>query len=106
MASSWSQPVSTDEAQRRASGRRRHNALRHIAQARRRTEVARRLAEMKRGLPQGIQTELARELGVAPSTICRDIAALLREHRLPCPHCGSTYWPKGLPRFLKDEESF
>jgi predicted DNA-binding transcriptional regulator YafY len=37
---------------------------------------------------RGTVTASARELGVHPSTICRDIKALLRLGR-PCQHCGA-----------------
>jgi DNA-binding NarL/FixJ family response regulator len=72
----WSTSTDFDTICRRASGRRRYNALRQLQAELRRFQVA-------RFLRQGIQqVQMAEVLGVHPSTISRDIATLLAEHRL------------------------
>lgn len=81
----WSRPTSNDEAARRAAGRARYNAWRSMLKAQRRLLAMRLLAA-------GLTTsQIAAELGAAPRTIRRDLAALMAEgsaaHR--CPLCGS-----------------
>ena len=82
----WAAPVSDHEAARRAGGRRGYNARRGLEQTFRRLKVARLWREGKK------PGEIARELGVHPCTISRDLAAFFevmrRERRCPC--CGST----------------
>ena len=60
--------LSQDEVERRASGRRHDNSVRQFRATLRQMQVARLLA-------QGVQRrrEIARQLGVHPSTISRDV---------------------------------
>jgi hypothetical protein len=100
MESEWSQEIDTNSAYRRAGGRRHYNAVRRFIQERRRAEVARLLSGKGALFRRGIQVELARELNVSRSTICRDIAYLIRLG-WPCPTCGAyTRLPK--PLFMHD----
>ncbi|HTU88475.1 MAG TPA: HTH domain-containing protein [Gemmataceae bacterium] len=87
---------------RRAGARRHYNLVRHLKQTLRRKEVMRLLSCQGALFRRGIQTELARELGVSRSTICRDIAYLLRLG-WPCPHCGAYTQPPE-PLFMDDSE--
>jgi hypothetical protein len=59
-----------------------------MAFRRRHVQVAHRHFVQGALFKRGIQAELARELNVSRSTICRDIAYLLRLGS-PCPHCGA-----------------
>jgi hypothetical protein len=103
MENEWSQEIDTKSAYRRAGGRRRFNAVRRFIQGRRRAEVARLLNCKGTLFRRGIQTELARELNVSRSTICRDVAYLIRLG-WPCPYCGAyTQPPK--PLFLDHGDS-
>jgi hypothetical protein len=92
MATAWSQTIDTGAAYRRASGRRHYNAVRRFHRERRRAEVARLLICKGALFRRGLQTELARELNVSRSTICRDLAYLLRLG-WPCPTCGALTTP-------------
>ncbi len=84
-----------EQACRRAGGRRRYNSWRQFMATYRRYEVARLLlagtgTRHGQGLLSGQQAAIARQLGVSPSTISRDVAALQRQ-RLDgglCPVCG------------------
>jgi len=80
----WGAPVSTDEMQRRASGRRRYNSWRRTLAALRRVRVAELLAAGLR------QADIARQLGVCRATISGDVAALveLANRTRTCPVCG------------------
>jgi DNA-binding NarL/FixJ family response regulator len=70
-AHAWQQPVSPGDAYRRAGGRRRLNASRKLKAEVRRFKVVPLLRS-------GHSTrEMAEALGVSPSTIRRDVAALL-----------------------------
>jgi hypothetical protein len=92
----WSEQTSWDEVCRRAAGRRHYNSVRRFRATYRRCELA-RLLLVKGGLTdRGTQARLARELGVSRSTICRDVARLLRECR-PCPCCGALTVPQPRP---------
>jgi hypothetical protein len=71
---------------RRAGARRHYNAIRRLKQAARRAEVVRLLSCQGALFRRSIQTELARKLNVSRSTICRDVAYLLRSG-WPCPTC-------------------
>jgi hypothetical protein len=75
----WGAPVPFTEACRRAGGRRHYNAWRKIIVEYRRVQVSRLLR--RHGLAHGAQAHIARALGVHPSTISRDVSALLREWR-------------------------
>ena len=102
MSNNWSLPTSPDEAARRAGGRRHYNRWRQTLALIRQTKVSRLLRRyplFKRGTVRAI----ARELGVNPSTICRDIKALLRLGP-PCPHCGSSPIVGPDPDLFEDEE--
>jgi hypothetical protein len=103
MSVDWSAPTTPDEVARRAGGRKRYNTWRKwMAFRRRHVEVARRLFVQGALFKRGIQAELARELNVSRSTICRDVAYLIRLG-WPCPHCGAyKYAPK--PSFVDDPE--
>jgi hypothetical protein len=90
---SWSGPTSLDEASRRAGGRRRYNRVRRFLATYRRYQLARLLRDRGGWTDWGTQARLARELGVSRSTICRDVAFLLRESR-PCPCCGALKLPE------------
>jgi hypothetical protein len=78
MTAAWSVPTTREAAARRAGGRRAYNCRRRLAQTVRRAEVMRRVACKGGFFRRGIQAEVARELGVSRSTICRDIDYLLR----------------------------
>ena len=69
---------SWDAICRRAGGRRKYNRKRQIQAEYRLTQVVRLLDKF--GFCRGYQTRIAEELGVSRSTICRDIARLLRRH--------------------------
>jgi hypothetical protein len=74
---------------RAAGGRRRWNAERQRLALERRGEVARLMRHY--GLGRGAQTQMARELGVADSTISRDIRAILDIlNASRCFNCGHT----------------
>ncbi len=90
----WGQWINTDEAYRRAGGRRHYNAVRQFRASFRRLTVASRLLA---GLSQAA---IARELGVHRSTINRDIAAMAKMARRSgfCPCCGSLLSDVGLRR--------
>jgi hypothetical protein len=82
----WGAFASWDEVCRRAAGRRHYNSWRQAVRQLRRLQVVRLLARYpltRRGTVRGI----ARELGVSPATISRDIQALLTEYGR-CPQCG------------------
>jgi hypothetical protein len=51
---------------------------------------------------RGTVRAIARELGVNPSTICRDIKALLLLVR-PCPHCGTPPVVGPDPELIEDD---
>lgn len=82
-------PLTWDQICRRAGGRRAYNAQRQFAAAFRLREVASLLRDGHH------QAEIARRLGVHPSTVCRDVKKLykmaLRERT--CPVCGQGYVP-------------
>jgi hypothetical protein len=72
----WSYPTSTNEAFRRASGRRAYNATRRVKAMVRACEVMRLWGEY--GFDYGSRARIARELGVHRSTVTRDIMRVLR----------------------------
>lgn len=71
IASSWSAFTTTSEANRRAAGRRHYNAMRRFNGDLRRVEVGKLITAY--GLGRGVKARIARELGVHPSTISRDL---------------------------------
>ena len=93
--SSWSAPTTSDEAYRRASGRRAYNSRRKGAALERRIQVARAFTEIveEEGLGvlgRGVQARLARQFGVSKATMTRDTQFLWRwlAHR-QCPSCDT-----------------
>ena len=79
MSGQWGILTTWDEVCRRNAGRRRYNAGRTFLRNVRRAKIVCQLAGT--GLLQarrlrGLQARLARELGVSPATICRDLRAL------------------------------
>lgn len=74
MTTSWSRLTSSDEAHRRAAGRRHYNAVRQIDVIERRVEVRGLIEEY--GWGHGARQRIADELGVDRSTISRDFRAL------------------------------
>jgi hypothetical protein len=83
----WSTHTTWDEVCQRAGGRRHFNHWRQLCQLLRRLKVS-WLLRRYRLFRRGTVTAIARELGVQPCTVSRDIRALLRLAR-PCPHCGA-----------------
>ena len=86
---SWSTRTTSDEAFRRAGGRRAYNSWRGFMKILRRRDVARLVLEY--GHRRGVQARIAAVLGVSEATITRDVAALNKPPL--CPHCGS-YKPR------------
>src|SRR6516164_7528198 len=75
----WSAPTTHDEVCRRAAGRRAYNSWRQAIAVIRRVEIRRLLATRYIAGRRGTVRGIARELGVDPGTICRDIKATLRD---------------------------
>jgi hypothetical protein len=88
----WNAPTTHDEVCRRAAGRRAYNSWRQTIAVIRRVEVRRLLATRYTAGRRGTVRGIARELGVDPATICRDIKAILREMK-PCSQCGKLGTP-------------
>jgi hypothetical protein len=82
----WRQATSWDEVCRRNAGRRAYNFKRGVQREVRLNEVVNLL--VRYGLSRGVQSRVARELGVSRSVVCRDIQALMSVHAW-CPFCGS-----------------
>jgi hypothetical protein len=72
MGKGWSTEISFDEVCKRAAGRRRYNAERQ-AKARERFKIVLAATFPPEGRKRGAQAQLARALGVHPSTVCRDV---------------------------------
>jgi hypothetical protein len=68
----WSAPTNFDLVCKRAAGRRRYNAQRQ-AEARERFKIVIEAILPPESRKRGTQAQLARALGVHPSTICRDV---------------------------------
>src|SRR5580698_6705802 len=85
MTTWWSDPVSDDEANRRAAGRRQYNLTRKLDSWHRVQRVIELLQD--RGLGYGVRTQIARELGVHRSTITRDVNRILKTDGTNCPTC-------------------
>jgi hypothetical protein len=71
---SWSERTDLDEVRRRCGGRRRYNAMRSFQREARRAAVSRLL--LLYGSDRGVQSRVARELGVHRSTVSRDVRAM------------------------------
>lgn len=69
----WSTSTDFDSVCRRAAGRRRYNAKRRAKAGERYKQVIDAMSSLD-GRKRGAQAQLARALGVHPSTICRDVA--------------------------------
>jgi DNA-binding CsgD family transcriptional regulator len=78
--------LTQDALERRASGRRHYNSMRHFRALERQRQVAHLMAS---GIRR--RAEIARRLRVHPSTISRDIQALLALQPGACPTCGRPY---------------
>ncbi|MGH7169063.1 MAG: hypothetical protein ACRELG_02145 [Gemmataceae bacterium] len=100
-AEDWSERADFSAVCRRAGGRRRYNAWRRFRAAYRRMQVVKLWIKYP-PLMRGLQSRLAAELGVSRSTICRDMAYLLRLG-WPCPQCGA-YAEPPKPLFVDDPE--
>lgn len=84
-ASTWSSPISTSEANRRAGGRRHYNSMRQFTASNRAFKVLHLLEEYN--FVHGARARIARELGVHPSTITRDLRKVLNPDGVSCPNC-------------------
>jgi hypothetical protein len=95
----WGAPTDRETACRRNAGRRHYNAVRSFLRLERRAKVARLLLKYPRwdGLRRvrGVQARIARELGVSPGTVSRDVRFVQEQWRraLCCPTCGSLVLP-------------
>ncbi len=93
--SDWSRNTRWDEVCRRASGRRRYNAVRRLHAELRRNDLIERARELGTWLTErGFQAAQARRLGVHRSTVCRDVQLITRHmaQAQPCPLCGSVFF--------------
>ena len=85
----WSARTDPETVAKRAAGRRRYNAVRQFKRELRRRQIVKlAVAERLRATERGFQVQMARRLGVSPSTICRDMKAIWTEARR-CPVCGA-----------------
>jgi hypothetical protein len=93
---SWSQPTTWAEVTRRAAGRYKYNSLRRFQAQLRRREVLQLLHRW--GWGAGVQSQIARRLGVHKSTICRDLRVLMPLLE-ECPTCHQlrprNWWAEG-----------
>ena len=87
----WSKPTAWETVCRRASARRQLNAMKTFLAELRRRQVLERLIKLG-GLPRGAQAAIARQLGVHPSVISKDLKRLWPLEK-PCPTCG-TFRPR------------
>ena len=88
----WSEPTSLDLVNRRASGRRRYNAVRKLRADLRSLDVMRRMLAYQ--WARGAQARVAVDLGIDPSTVSRALKRLPQPPRsLRCPFCGSVRLP-------------
>jgi hypothetical protein len=88
MSGQHSEGLSWERICRRAGGRRHYNSVRQYCALQRRAEVARLWCASPDA--RRWQARAAQELGVHPSTISRDVQALLDElnRTRRCPLCG------------------
>ena len=70
------QKLTPEQVFKRAGGRRRYNLKRQEAARVRRAEVQ-RLLDLYGRERRGVQARIARELGVARATVCRDVLHIL-----------------------------
>jgi hypothetical protein len=89
----WAQPVSNEEAFRRAGGRRRYNALRREAALLRRQQLLQQLLAERRSLyDHGTAAWWSARAGVSRRTAQRDLAwveaQLIMVGATICPLCG------------------
>jgi hypothetical protein len=105
---SWVAPTDAAEVWARAGGRRRYNRLRQDVATFRRIEILRMARGNENGwlLARGFQAEAAREFGMSPSTICRDVKAILEwfYERDTCLHCGVRRLPRGYQTSLRSDD--
>jgi DNA-binding CsgD family transcriptional regulator len=78
--------LTQDALERRASGRRHYNSVRHFRAQYRQSQVMRLLAS---GIRRRV--DIARRLRVHPSTISRDMQTLLALKPGACPTCGRPF---------------
>ena len=91
-ATNWGALTNPDVVNRRAGGRRHHNAVRQFRAHLRRNKLVDVLAaERLSPFERGTQANLSRLLKVSRSTISRDVATLMNEmrEREECPICGN-----------------
>jgi|SRR5579859_1394805 len=69
----WRQPVSNDEAARRAGGRRAYNSLRQLRAAARRQLLEKQFGITRQIATRGLRAKAARAFGVSEATISRDV---------------------------------
>jgi hypothetical protein len=102
----WSAFTSTDEAHRRASGRRRYNAVRRFNADVRRIEVERLL--MQYGFAtRGARARVARKLKVHPSTITKDLRRIPNpDDGKTCPTCERWMSQKAWDQLQEDEAAY
>ena len=98
--STWSAPVSDHEAHARSAGRNRYNSQRTFDAMMRSAQVIRMLRE--RGCGRGVKAQIARELGVARSTISRDVMRALSPTSQPCRTCQRPMSVKHWERLNKE----
>lgn len=87
VSNTWSSPTTRAEVIARANGRRAYNSRRQRMAVLRRAEMLRLFNQY--GTGYGVRARIARELGVARSTITRDFREAVWLHQQPCPTCGT-----------------
>jgi hypothetical protein len=101
----WSAFTSTTEAHRRASGRRKYNALRQFNADVRRIKVGELVVEY--GFVRGTNARVARELNVHPSTITRDLRKILNlDDGKDCETCGRWMSERDWDQLQEDEAAY
>lgn len=93
----WAAPTDSAEAWVRAGGRRAYNSWRREMAGYRHAAVLRLANRYEPGglWGYGVQSYVARELGVSPATISRDMRIILKRFRQrnECPGCGGIRLP-------------
>jgi hypothetical protein len=88
----WGTPTDEESMRRRAVGRAAYNKRRQWQAFLRRLQVRRILYVQGRALEPGIQSRIAKQLGVDRSVICRDIQRIKAERGAQvCPQCGAMH---------------